>query len=155
MGNVLGGAYMAMGCREMGADAYFALEQAKIGVMGAELAADILHLEKESLASYRAMHLRRGGPKERLSRCGPIRGGTAPKIRGGTEVIIRAPLPGKILRLYFESGEEVKKGDVLCILDSMKMQISIPAPTEGMLQWKVGEGTVVVRGEIITAINHP
>lgn len=57
VGNVLGGAYMAMGCREMGADAYFALEQAKIGVMGAELAADILHLEKENLASYRAMHL--------------------------------------------------------------------------------------------------
>lgn len=57
VGNVLGGAYMAMGCREMGADAYFALERAKIGVMGAELAADILHLEKENLASYRAMHL--------------------------------------------------------------------------------------------------
>ena len=57
VGNVLGGAYMAMGCREMGAEAYFALERAKIGVMGAELAADILHLEKENLASYRAMHL--------------------------------------------------------------------------------------------------
>ncbi len=70
-------------------------------------------------------------------------------------MIIRAPLPGKILRLYFKSGEEVRKGDILCILESMKMQISIPAPTEGMLQWKVGEGTVVVRGEIITAINHP
>ena len=57
VGNVLGGAYMAMGCKEMGAEAYFALEQAKIGVMGAELAADILHLEKENLAGYRAMHL--------------------------------------------------------------------------------------------------
>lgn len=57
VGNVLGGAYMAMGCKEMGAEAYFAFEQAKIGVMGAELAADILHLKKENLKSYRAMHL--------------------------------------------------------------------------------------------------
>lgn len=57
VGNVLGGAYMAMGCREMGASAYFALNEAKIGVMGADLAAEILHFDKENLASYRAMHL--------------------------------------------------------------------------------------------------
>ena len=56
-GKVLGGAYMAMGCREMGADAYFALEKASIGVMGAELAMDILHLKNENTSSYKAMHL--------------------------------------------------------------------------------------------------
>lgn len=68
-------------------------------------------------------------------------------------MILRSPLPGKILRLCFKSGEEVKKGDVLCILESMKMEISISAPTGGVLQWKVDEGAVVMRGEIITAVN--
>lgn len=56
-GNVLGGAYMAMGCKEMGADAYFALERASIGVMGAELAMNILHLKNKNASSYKAMHL--------------------------------------------------------------------------------------------------
>ncbi len=57
VGKVLGGAYMAMGCKEMGADAYFALERASIGVMGAELAMSILHLKNENASSYKAMHL--------------------------------------------------------------------------------------------------
>lgn len=66
---------------------------------------------------------------------------------------LRAPLPGKILRRCFMSGEEVEKGDTICILESMKMQIFVPAPTKGVVQWKVEEGAVVMRGEIITAVN--
>ena len=57
VGKVLGGAYMAMGCKEMGADAYFSLERASIGVMGAELAMNILHLKNKNASSYKAMHL--------------------------------------------------------------------------------------------------
>ena len=57
VGKVLGGAYMAMGCKEMGADAYFALKRASIGVMGAELAMTILHLTKINSSSYQSMHL--------------------------------------------------------------------------------------------------
>ena len=57
VGKVLGGAYMAMGCKEMGADAYFALKRASIGVMGAELAMGILHLKNENASSYKVMHL--------------------------------------------------------------------------------------------------
>lgn len=51
------------------------------------------------------------------------------------------------------SGEEVEKGDTICILESMKMQISVPAPTRGVVQWKVEERAIVMRGEIITAVN--
>ena len=36
-------------------------------------------------------------------------------------MIVRAPLPGKMLRRCFQSGAAVKKGDVLCVLESMKM----------------------------------
>ena len=55
-------------------------------------------------------------------------------------MILRSPLPGKILRLCFKSGEEVKKGDVLYILESMKMQISISAPTGGCCSGKSTKG---------------
>lgn len=66
---------------------------------------------------------------------------------------IRAPLPGKILKCCVAFGEEVEKGDVICILESMKMQIFVPAPTRGIIEWIVEEGSTVMREEIITAVN--
>lgn len=68
-------------------------------------------------------------------------------------MIVRAPLPGKMLRRCFQSGATVKKGDVLCVLESMKMQLPVCAPTDGIIQWKVEEGSAVMRGEIITALD--
>ncbi|MDD7363667.1 MAG: carboxyl transferase domain-containing protein [Peptoniphilus sp.] len=60
-GRVLGGAYMAMGCKEMGARAYAAFPQATIGVMGASIASEILrgedmsHYEKNCLSVQAAL----------------------------------------------------------------------------------------------------
>lgn len=66
---------------------------------------------------------------------------------------IRAPLPGKILKCCVASGKEVEKGDVICILESMKMQIPVLAPTRGIIQWNVEEGAAVMRREIISVVN--
>ncbi|MDY3118530.1 MAG: carboxyl transferase domain-containing protein [Peptoniphilus sp.] len=57
VGRVLGGSYMAMGCKEMGADAYYALKDAQIGVTGEDMAAEILHLRGKNIEEYRSMHL--------------------------------------------------------------------------------------------------
>ena len=48
---------MAMGCKEMGADAYYALKDAQIGVTGEDMAAEILHLRGKNIEEYRSMHL--------------------------------------------------------------------------------------------------
>ena len=64
---------------------------------------------------------------------------TAPKVpsrhsaHGGDHVhsVIAAPMQGTILRVLVEPGQEIQAGDVVCILEAMKMENAIPAPRAG------------------------
>lgn len=47
---------------------------------------------------------------------------------------IKAPMPGLILDLKVKSGDEVKKGDVVLILEAMKMENSIKSPGDGVVK---------------------
>lgn len=44
---------------------------------------------------------------------------------------IKAPMPGTILDVKVQNGQRVKKGDVLVILEAMKMENEIQAPCDG------------------------
>lgn len=48
-------------------------------------------------------------------------------------VVVRAHMPGKIVRLLHEPGEEVAAGDSLIVIEAMKMQNEIKAPKSGIL----------------------
>lgn len=50
----------------------------------------------------------------------------------GSEVI-KAPMPGTILSFSVAVGDTVKKGQVLCILEAMKMENEIVAPRDGTI----------------------
>ena len=55
----------------------------------------------------------------------------APKaaVQGNAgSVAVKAPMPGTILNLNASVGQAVKKGDVLCVLEAMKMENDICAP---------------------------
>jgi biotin carboxyl carrier protein len=47
---------------------------------------------------------------------------------------IKAPMPGLILDLKVKPGDEVKKGDVVLILEAMKMENSIKSPGDGIVK---------------------
>jgi len=47
---------------------------------------------------------------------------------------IKAPMPGLILELKVKAGDEVKKGDVVLILEAMKMENIIKAPGDGLVK---------------------
>jgi biotin carboxyl carrier protein len=47
---------------------------------------------------------------------------------------IKAPMPGLILELKVKPGDEVKKGDVVLILEAMKMENIIKAPGDGIVK---------------------
>lgn len=49
---------------------------------------------------------------------------------GGGEVV-RAPLPGLVLDVKVEVGQRVRAGDVLCILEAMKMENEVASPIDG------------------------
>lgn len=50
------------------------------------------------------------------------------------EFILKAPMPGLVVAIPVSEGQEVKKGQVLLILESMKMQNELKAPRDGIVQ---------------------
>ncbi len=67
--------------------------------------------------------------------------------------IIPAPMPGTILRLACKSGQEVKKGETLLVLEAMKMENEIQAPADGKIEEvKVSEGQSVDAGDILVQL---
>jgi biotin carboxyl carrier protein len=69
--------------------------------------------------------------------------------------IIEVPITGKILSVNVKPGDKVKEGDILCILESMKMENPILAPVDGTIsQVGVNADQVVSPGETIATIEH-
>ena len=61
---------------------------------------------------------------------------------------VKAPMPGTILAVKVTKGQSVKRGDVLCILEAMKMENEITAPNDGTVQHiRVQAGTTVNTGD--------
>ena len=59
----------------------------------------------------------------------------APKVSAGAgEHSIDAPMPGKVVKLVAAEGQSVKAGEVLLILEAMKMQNEIPADADGVVK---------------------
>ncbi|MEA1959771.1 MAG: biotin/lipoyl-containing protein [Bacillota bacterium] len=75
----------------------------------------------------------------------------------GDEVVsgdpLKAPMPGTILAVNVHQGASVKKGDVLFILEAMKMETEITAPRDGVVsQINVAKGASVSTGDILLAL---
>jgi biotin carboxyl carrier protein len=51
----------------------------------------------------------------------------------GGEFHLKAPMPGLVVAILVEEGQQVKKGQVMLILESMKMQNELKAPRDGMM----------------------
>jgi biotin carboxyl carrier protein len=51
----------------------------------------------------------------------------------GGEFHLKAPMPGLVVAILIEEGQEVKKGQVMLILESMKMQNELKAPRDGVM----------------------
>ena len=66
---------------------------------------------------------------------------------------INAPLPGNILKVEVAAGASVKKGDVLCILEAMKMENEIVAPQDGVIKTVAAvKGSSVNTGDLLFVI---
>ncbi len=55
----------------------------------------------------------------------------AAPVAAGAGAKVNAPMPGTILDVRVQNGAKVKKGDVLVILEAMKMENEIQAPCDG------------------------
>ncbi len=62
--------------------------------------------------------------------------------QGGGDGRIVSPMPGKVIKINVKKGDEIRKGQTLLIVEAMKMENSITAPTDGIVEEigvKVGE----------------
>ena len=68
---------------------------------------------------------------------------------------IEVPLTGKIISVNVKQGDSVKEGDIICLLESMKMENPIIAPVDGtIVEIDVAPEQVVKPGGIIAIIEY-
>lgn len=78
----------------------------------------------------------------------------APKASAGAgSVKVNAPMPGKILSVKTSVGQAVKKGDVLLVLEAMKMENEVVAPEDGTVaSIDVAAGDSVEAGAVLATL---
>ena len=77
----------------------------------------------------------------------------APAAPAGATTVT-SPMPGTILNIKVSAGQSVKKGDVICVLEAMKMENDIPAPCDGVIaSVNVQKGASVSAGDVIASLN--
>ncbi|MBO4668121.1 MAG: biotin/lipoyl-binding protein [Bacilli bacterium] len=71
----------------------------------------------------------------------------------GAGVELNAPMAGSILEVKVKVGDMVKEGDVICILEAMKLENEVVANASGVVKdLKVSKGTTVQNGQLIAII---
>ena len=72
---------------------------------------------------------------------------------GDVQLNLRSQIPGKIISINAEEGNEIKKGDIFCVLESMKMQVSVKCHKDGIVKSvKIKEGNSVNKNDILAEI---
>ncbi|MFA6855880.1 MAG: sodium-extruding oxaloacetate decarboxylase subunit alpha [Treponema sp.] len=74
----------------------------------------------------------------------------APVVSGGTE--IKAPVAGTLLRYAVQNGAQVKKGDTVIMIESMKMELEVKAPADGKIAFVAQQGSQISAGQVLASL---
>ena len=84
----------------------------------------------------------------------PARSATPATADAAGATKVTAPMPGTILSVKVTVGQSVKKGDVICVLEAMKMENDIPAPCDGVVaSINAQKGASVNANDILASLN--
>lgn len=76
----------------------------------------------------------------------------AAPVAAGAQTV-NCPMPGKILSVAVSNGQAVKKGDLLCVLEAMKMQNEIYAPADATVtDVRVAANQTVKTGDVLIVL---
>lgn len=77
----------------------------------------------------------------------------APAEVAAGDTPLTAPMPGKVTKIVAKEGQKVKRGDVIIILEAMKMQNEIGSPVDGTVKSiNVTAGQSVKPGEVMAVL---
>ena len=77
----------------------------------------------------------------------------APAPVSGSGTAVKAPMPGTILKVNVTAGQSVKAGDIMFILEAMKMENEIMAPHDGKIDCiHVEKGSAVNVGTVLVTL---
>ena len=77
----------------------------------------------------------------------------APAGKAGATAV-KAPMPGNIMKVNVKVGDSVKKGDVLVVLEAMKMENDVCAPADGVVaSVDVNQGATVETDAVLVTLN--
>ncbi len=83
----------------------------------------------------------------------PQAGGARRRGTSGGDEALEAQMPGLVRRVLVAPGDTVERGQVLVLLEAMKMEIRVSAPRAGVVgQVAVAEGQAVERGQVLVAL---
>ncbi len=78
---------------------------------------------------------------------------TASPVMAPGETAVRAPIPGLLIRYAVQEGDDVSAGDIVVILEAMKMENALPTPIEGKVaSLPVAPGARVVKDQVLAVI---
>ena len=91
-------------------------------------------------------------PAPKAAPAAPAPAAAAAPDPAGAETV-KCPMPGKILSVAVTAGQAVKKGDLLCILEAMKMQNEIYAPHDATVaEVRVAANQTVATGDALVVL---
>ena len=92
-------------------------------------------------------------PREYVTQPAPIRVPAAPSrptAPTNEEKVCRSPIAGVAVRIAVQPGQTLQVGDILLVLEAMKMETNITSPVAGKIAAiKVAQGDAVQAGEVV------
>ena len=106
---------------------------------------DFLHRDYEVRINSNTYHVKINNELDQLIEEMGLSLGTAQQVND-----IKAPMPGLILEVNVQEGDEVKEGDYLLVLEAMKMENTLTAPRDGIVK-SIGimKGNTVEKGQLL------
>ncbi|MDP6059593.1 MAG: biotin/lipoyl-containing protein, partial [Pirellulaceae bacterium] len=156
--------FIAAACKEKGID--FLKGEAKVGVRLLEKSADEPATESSETGKYvvsvngRDYRLAIDGNQATVNGVAyqvglkPDEAGDGPAAPPtGKTSPVTAEMPGVVLRLLVAPGDPIQKGDALLVLEAMKMEVHINAPSAGIVaEMSVSIGDQVTTGQVLATI---
>ncbi len=125
------------------------INTAVVNCNGQDYEIDILDTDKDKASPK----LKTTEEKEQITQISPTPAKSKKKSVGSKS--IKAPIPGVIIKVLAKKGDEVKNGDLVAVMEAMKMENDILATRKGKIKSiNVKEGDSVLEGGVIMELEN-